>query len=74
MILQTVRAVQQAQAQQPGGDGTSAAALRAAFEAAAHFAPAILLLQNFEALSDAMAGAGTPGVPSFSQNKEPLAQ
>ena len=42
--------------QQPGGEGAAVAALRAAFEAAAEFAPAVLLLQDFEVLAEAAPG------------------
>lgn len=49
------------QSQQQGGpDTTSAAALRAAFEAATQFSPALLLLQDFEALLEAIPGGPAP--------------
>ena len=51
------------QPQQPGGpDGTAVAALKAAFEAAAQFSPALLLLEDFQALLEAVPGGPAPGL------------
>ncbi len=60
------------QPQQPGQpgaqDGAPAAALRAAFEAAGQFSPALLLLQDFEALLEAAPGAPAPGEAPVTRN------
>ena len=56
---------QQPPQQQQGGEGTAVAALRAAFEAAAQFAPALLLLQDFEVLAEAAPGGGHAYAPAI---------